>query len=113
MALRISAYKGTDPTSDKQLLVDALVLPIFTYGPVDRVAESRGGWGESTQQEAGGVVFGSGRRGLGARARARDDGVSKRGPPEGGGGGDALTKAFLEGVQRIGEAESVRNARLL
>ena len=53
MALRISAYKGTDPTSDKQLLVDALVLPIFTYGPVDRVAESRGGWGESTQQEAG------------------------------------------------------------
>ena len=30
----------------------------------------------------------------------------------GGGGGDALTKAFLEGVQRIGEAESVRNARL-
>ena len=55
MALRISAYKGTDPTSDKQLLVDALVLPIFTYGPVDRVAESRGGWGESTQQEAGGA----------------------------------------------------------
>lgn len=54
MALRISAYKGTDPTSDKQLLVDALVLPIFTNGPVDRVAESRGGWGESTQQEAGG-----------------------------------------------------------
>ena len=53
MALRISAYKGTDPTSDKQLLVDALVLPIFTNGPVDRVAESRGGWGESTQQEAG------------------------------------------------------------
>ena len=96
----LSAYKGTDPTSDKQLLVDALVLPIFTYGPVDRVDESRGGWGESTQQEAGGVVFGSGRRGLGARARARDDGVSKRGPPEGGGGGDALTKAFLEGVQK-------------
>ena len=29
MALRISAYKGTDPTSDKRLLVDALVLPIF------------------------------------------------------------------------------------
>ena len=107
MALRISAYKGTDPTSDKQLLVDALVLPIFTNGPVDRVAESRGGWGESTQQEAGGVVFDSGRRGLGARARARDDGVSKRGPPEES-GGDALTKAF----RGRAEAESVRNARL-
>ena len=94
MALRISAYKGTDPTSDKQLLVDALVLPIFTNGPVDRVAESRGGWGESTQQEAGGVVFGSGRRGLGARARARDDGGSKRGPPEGGSAVMLLRRLF-------------------
>ena len=30
----LSAYKGTDPTSDKQLLMDAIALPIFTYGPV-------------------------------------------------------------------------------
>ena len=37
----LSAYKGTDPTSDKQLLVDAIALPIFTDGPVDRVGVIR------------------------------------------------------------------------
>jgi hypothetical protein len=37
----LSAYKGTDPTSDKQLLMDAIALPIFTYGPVDRVGVIR------------------------------------------------------------------------
>ena len=41
MALRISAYKGTDQTSNKQLLMDAIALPIFTYGPVDRVGVIR------------------------------------------------------------------------
>ena len=30
-------YKGTDVTLQKQLLMDAIVLTIFTYGPVDRV----------------------------------------------------------------------------
>ena len=28
----LSAYKGTDQTSNKQLLMDAIALPIFTYG---------------------------------------------------------------------------------
>ena len=33
----LNAYKGTDVTLQKQLLMDAIVLTIFTYGPVDRV----------------------------------------------------------------------------
>ena len=37
----LSAYKGTDQTSNKQLLMDAIALPIFTYGPVDRVGVIR------------------------------------------------------------------------
>ena len=37
----LSAYKGTDPTSNKQLLMDAIALPIFTFGPVDRVGVIR------------------------------------------------------------------------
>ena len=37
----LSAYKGTDQTSNKQLLMDAIALPIFTFGPVDRVGVIR------------------------------------------------------------------------
>ena len=37
----LSAYKGTDSKTKKQLLMDAIVLTIFTYGPVDRVGVIR------------------------------------------------------------------------
>jgi len=33
----LGAYKGTDAARKKQLLMDAIVITIFTYGPVDRV----------------------------------------------------------------------------
>ena len=33
----LNTYKGTDVTLNKQMLMDAIVLTIFTYGPVDRV----------------------------------------------------------------------------
>ena len=37
----LSAYKGNDLATKKQLLMDAIVLTIFTYGPVGRVGVIR------------------------------------------------------------------------
>ena len=101
MALRISAYKGTDPTSDKRLLVDALVLPIFNQRSCRPRRRIEGWVGREHPAGGGGASSSTPADEDSARELEREmTGFRSVDRQRGGGGGDALTKAFLEGVQK-------------